>query len=66
MKGAILGICIGIVAAFFLSPYFSVKAGLHSKNASPETKRELAKLIDFANGFHRADECGKIKWEEEK
>lgn len=43
-----------------------VKAGLWSKNASPETKRELAKLIDFANGFHRADECGKIKWEEEK
>jgi len=46
--------------------YHLVKAGLHSKNASPETKRELAKLIDFANGFHRVDECGEIKWEEEK
>lgn len=46
--------------------YHLVKAGLHSKNASPETKRELAKLIDFANEFHRADECGKIKLEEEK
>ena len=46
--------------------YHLVKAGLHSKNASPETKRELAKLIDFANGFHRVVECGEIKWEEEK
>lgn len=46
--------------------YHLVKAGLHSKNASPETKRELAKLIDFANEFHRADECGKITWEGEK
>lgn len=46
--------------------YHIVKAGLYSKNASPETKRELAKLIDFANGFHRADECGKIKWEEDE
>ena len=46
--------------------YHLVKAGLHSKNASPETKRELAKLIDFANGFHRVDECGRIKWEEDK
>ena len=44
--------------------YHLVKAGLHSKNASPETKHELAKLIDFANEFHRADECGRIKWEE--
>ena len=46
--------------------YHLVKAGLHSKNASPETKRELAKLIDFANGFHLVGECGEIKWEEEK
>lgn len=45
--------------------YHLVKAGLHSKNASPETKRELAKLIDFANEFHRAYECGKITWKEE-
>lgn len=44
--------------------YHIVKAGLYSKNVSPETKRELAKLIDFANGFHRVDECGEIEWEE--
>ena len=34
-----------------------VKAGLQSKNASAETKAELKKLVDFANGFHRAEEC---------
>lgn len=42
--------------------YHLVKAGLRSKNASKETKAELAKLIDFANGFHRVEECGKIEW----
>ena len=41
--------------------YHLVKAGLQSKNASPETKAELVKLIDFANGFHRAKECGMIE-----
>ena len=41
--------------------YHLVKAGLQSKNASEETKRELSKLIDFANKFHRVDECGKIE-----
>lgn len=45
--------------------YHIVKAGLYSKNVSPETKRELAKLIDLANGFHRVDECGIITWKEE-
>lgn len=40
--------------------YHLVKAGLQSKNASEETKAELSKLIDFANKFHRVDECGKI------
>ena len=40
--------------------YHLVKAGLNSKNASDETKTELAKLIDFANKFHRIDECGKL------
>ena len=40
--------------------YHLVKAGLQSKNASTETKKELSKLIDFANGFHRVDECGLI------
>ena len=40
--------------------YHLVKAGLQSKNASEETKTELRKLIPFANGFHRAEECGLI------
>jgi len=43
--------------------YHLVKSGLQSKNASEETKKELAKLIDFANKFHRVDECGEIKKE---
>ena len=43
--------------------YHLVKAGLQSKNASEETKKELSKLIDFANKFHRVDECGEIKKE---
>ena len=46
--------------------YHLVRAGLHSKNAGPETTRELAKLIDFANEFHRVVECEKIIWEEKK
>ena len=41
--------------------YHLVRAGLQSKNASPKTKAELAKLIDFANGFHRVKECGMIE-----
>ena len=41
--------------------YHLVKSGLQSKNASEETKNQLAKLIDFANKFHRVDECGEIK-----
>ena len=41
--------------------YHLVRAGLHSKNASDETKDELSKLIDFANKFHRVEECGEIK-----
>ena len=40
--------------------YHLVKAGLNSDNASNETKEELSKLIDFANKFHRVNECGKI------
>ena len=46
--------------------YHLVKAGLQSKNASEETKRELEKLIDFANGFHRVSECGIIEKENTK
>ena len=41
-----------------------VRAGLYSKNASEETKKELSKLIDFANKFHRVEQCGEIKREE--
>ena len=40
--------------------YHLVRNGLHSKNASEETKKELAKLIDFANRFHRVDQCGEV------
>ena len=46
--------------------YHLVKSGLQSKNASEETKTELLKLIDFANKFHRVDECGEIKKESVK
>ena len=41
--------------------YHLVKAGLNSINASEDTKKELAKLIDFANKFHRVGECGLIE-----
>ena len=41
--------------------YHLVNAGLKSDNASAETKTELRKLIDFANGFHRVEECGIIE-----
>ena len=40
--------------------YHLVKAGLQSKNASDEAQAELRKLIQFANGFHRAEKCGFI------
>ena len=42
--------------------YHLVKSGLQSKNASEETKKELSKLIDFANKFHRVGECGEITY----
>ena len=41
--------------------YHLVKAGLQSRNASDETQAELRKLIQFANGFHRAEKCGFIE-----
>ena len=44
--------------------YHLCRAGLQSKNASEETKNELAKIIDFANKFHRVEECGKIEVKE--
>lgn len=40
--------------------YHLVSAGLYSENASEETKKELSKLVDFANQFHRVDECGRL------
>ena len=45
--------------------YHLVKAGLQSTNATDEDRRELSKLIDYANGFHRAQECGFIKGDSE-
>ena len=45
--------------------YHLVKAGLQSKNASEEAKAELRKLIPFANGFHRSEECGLIEEDDE-
>ena len=45
--------------------YHLVKAGLQSTNATDEDRRELSKLIDYANGFHRVKECGLIGSEEE-
>lgn len=45
--------------------YHLVKAGLQSTNATDEDRRELSKLIDYANGFHRVQECGLIGSEEE-
>lgn len=46
--------------------YHLVKAGLDSTNATDEDRRELSKLIDYANGFHRVQECGRIKSKEER
>ena len=40
--------------------YHLVRAGINSNNTSDGTKKELSKLIDFANRFHRVDECGLI------
>ena len=40
--------------------YHLVRAGLYSKNVSQNTKEELSKLIDFANGFYRVNDCGVI------
>lgn len=45
--------------------YHLVKAGLQSTNATDEDRRALSKLIDYANGFHRAQECGLIKGDSE-
>ena len=44
--------------------YHMVKAGLQSNNTSEETKAELSKLIEFANKFHRVEDCGLIERKE--
>lgn len=41
--------------------YHLCKAGLNSKNASDTAKSALKQLANFANNFHRVDECGRIK-----
>ena len=41
--------------------YHLVKAGLQSSNATDADREELGKLIDYANQFHRAEECGEIR-----
>lgn len=46
--------------------YHLIKAGLQSTNATKKDKQELSKLIDYANSFHRAKECGFIAKEMEK
>ena len=40
--------------------YHTVKAGLSSSNVSADVKRELSKMVELANRFHRASSCGVI------
>ena len=40
--------------------YHTVKAGLSSPNVSADVKRELSKMVELANRFHRASSCGVI------
>ena len=40
--------------------YHTVKAGLSSPNVSADVKRELSKMVELANRFHRAYSCGVI------
>ena len=40
--------------------YHLVRNVLYSKNTSKEPKEAVKPLVDFANGFHRVEECGKI------
>ena len=40
--------------------YHLVRNVLYSKNTSKEAKEAVKPLVDFANGFHRVEECGKI------
>lgn len=43
--------------------YHLVKAGLHSKNATEEDKKELSKLIDYANESHLVEDHGDVQEE---
>ena len=40
--------------------YHLVRNVLYSKNTSKEAKEAVKPLVDFANCFHRVEECGKI------
>ena len=40
--------------------YHTVKAGLSSPNVSADVKRELSKMVELANRFHRVRSCGVI------
>lgn len=40
--------------------YHLVRNVLYSKNTSKEAKEAVKPLVDFSNGFHRVEECGKI------
>ena len=42
--------------------YHLVRNVLYSKNTSKEAKEAVKPLVDFANGFHRVEECGKIEY----
>ena len=42
--------------------YHLVRNVLYSKNTSKKAKKAVKPLVDFANGFHRIEECGKIKF----
>ena len=44
------------------NPFYGGELLMNNNNPKKEeTKNELKKLIDFANKFHRVDECGKIE-----
>lgn len=42
--------------------YHLVRNVLYSQNTSKEAKEAVKPLVDFSNGFHRVEECGKIKY----
>ena len=42
--------------------YHLVRNVLYSQNTSKEAKEAVKPLVDFSNGFHRVEECGKIEY----